>query len=256
MHATLPEIDVLIEEEWSRHISDNYLWLSKIPSSEIAVYCHVFQANPEKYNVEFLSKKSRWLLSEEEKDDLWNEYLKERSDRERMSQYEAFSDIKRRFKYQIDHLEPAHKDLKKYEEIWNSISIIDTPKSTEIRKVLKPMLKNMFDTKLVSHGGSSWKAPLSVNNLPISLDFDFGGFSRGFRYSLTLPLQTEGHWRAYTSYEDVLGFNTPPWDLLRTDILSEQLVQLSEVITKMLSWLSLVDWSTKKLSIESIAIEK
>jgi len=245
MLTHLPELKACVETEWLSHISDDFCWLSSIPSGVVAANAQIFRSHPSQYDISFLLRRSQWALNTEEKAALWNEYLKEK--KENYYRYSPIADWKPGLKYQMDNGEWSAQEREQAENFWRKIADIDTPKANEIRKELKPLLNSEFNTKLTSQQGGIWVAPLSVNGIPLSLVFDFGGFSRGFRYEFWLPLKRPGSSRTSLSYESALGFNMPPWDLLRTNALPEQLGLTVEAIKKVLAWLAVVDWSTKQL---------
>lgn len=244
MRQHLPELLECIEADWRGHAADGFQWLSRIPSRTVAATCEAFRANPAKYDRGFLLRYARGELSKEERTDLWNEYLKVSGSGFR---YKPLSEWKPGFKYQLDHGEWSAEERHRLDELWRQIADVETPNATDIRKTLRPILISEFGVRLASEGGGLWSAGLSIKGTPVVLVFDFGGFSRGFRHQLRLPLKQEGSMRALLSYESALGFNVPPWDLLRTDVLAEQLNLTVAVIKRVLGWLELIDWSTKEL---------
>ena len=245
MWQYLPELLPHIEAEWQSHIADDFLRLSEIPSGAVAATAEIFRRNTSKYDVTFLMRYVKSEISVEERAILWNEYLTVVN--EGRYRYKPIAEWKPGFKYKMDNGEWSPEEMKRLKEFWRQLSQVDTPKATDVRKALKPILSREFGTKLTSQKGGIWVAPMSVNGLPLSLVFDFGGFSKGFRYELWLPLKLEQSLRARLSYESALGFNTSPWDLVRTDHLSEQLELSVFLLKKVLGWLSSVDWRAKEL---------
>ena len=245
MWQYLPELLPHIEGEWQGHIADDFLRLSEVPSGTVAAMAEVFRSNRNKYDVTFLMRYAKSELIAEERNTLWSEYLAVMS--EGRYRYKPIAEWKPGFKYKMDNQQWLPEEVKQLEDVWRQLSQVDTPKAADIRRALKPILSREFGTKLTSQKGGIWAAPMSIDGLPLSLIFDFGGFSKGFRYELWLPLKLERSLRAQLSYESALGFNTPPWDLLRTDLLSEQLELAVFLLKKVMGWLSRVDWSAKEL---------
>jgi hypothetical protein len=245
MWQYLPELLPHIEAEWQSHIADDYLRLSEVPSGVVAAMAEVFGRNRTKYDVQFLMRYARSELSAEERNALWNEYLAVVN--EGRYRYKPIAEWRQGFKYNMDNGQWLPEEMKQLKEFWKQLSQVDTPNATDIRKALKPILSREFGTKITSQKSGIWTAPMSMNGLPLSLVFDFGGFSKGFRYELWLPLKLERSLRAQLSYESALGFNTPPWDLLRTDLLREQLEMAVLLLKKVLSWTAGVDWRAKEL---------
>lgn len=244
MWQYIPELLPYIEAEWQSHIADDFSRLSEVPSGAVAATSDVFNRNRSKYDLTFLMRYAKSELSTDERTALWSEYLEVMS--KEKYRYKPIAEWKPGFKYRLDNGEWLPEEKKQLEEIWVQLSQVDTPKAADIRKALKPILSREFGTNLTSQEGGIWSAPMSINGLPLSLVFDFGGFSKGFMYELWLPLKLERSMRARISYESALGFNDPAWDLVRTDLLNEQLELLTFLLKRIMGWLSRVDWHTKR----------
>lgn len=244
MYRYLPELPQFIEAEWRSHIADDFRWLSRIPSRTVSATCEALRANPCWRDLAFLARYARGVLSGVEHAALWNEYL---SISGRGVRHKPISEWKPGFRYQLEHGSWSDEERNRLEEFWRQIADVETPKAADIRKTLRSILVSEFGVKLGSEGGGLWSAGLSIKGLPVVLVFDFGGFSRGFRHELRLPLKVDGSMRARFSYESALGFNVPPWDLLRTDVLTEQLELAVELVKRTLGWLELIDWRAKEL---------
>jgi hypothetical protein len=120
----------------------------------------------------------------------------------------------------------------------------ETAKASTVRKALNPVLKAEFGAKLTASGYGTWVVPVSTSCTTYQLELDFGGMAPGFRHRTLLPLLRHNHWVG-TGYEGALGFGSVNWDLIRSDMLDQQLELLIANVRKVLARLSHVNWSRK-----------
>ncbi len=165
--------------EWRQHIADDFRGLNKIPSMFVSTRGGLFRSNKEKYNLSYLMQLAERTLDREELDKVREGAQKVQA--ANWTCYEPVADIKLITKLRIAHMEPS-EDRARLQEILDRLDHVDTPKSTQIRSVLQPMIKEHFGAKLASQGGGVWAVPITSTGMPLNLQFDFGGFSRGFRY--------------------------------------------------------------------------
>ncbi len=222
--------------EWRQHIADDFRGIDGIPSRLVSPMGELFRSDREKFNLSYFMKFSERTLDREERRKVREEAQEIQG--ANWMRYEPVADIKLVTKLRIAHMAPS-EGRTRLEEVLAGMDHVDTPKSTQIRSVLQPMLKERFGTKLASQGGGNWAAPLISTGMPLNLHFDFGRFSRGFNYEIRLPITLQStNSPMALSYESALGFSSWDWDLIRSDLLEEQLQLLFQNISKVLTWLS------------------
>jgi len=247
MLSLMPELTGFVQSEWEFHLRDRLSTLWEPPSGPLRAMCDVFLTDPEKYDLAFLMKYAKRTLSEEERENLWRLYESQKC---KHMGYQPLSWYKLALEYRLKTT-TSDLDRAETEARLNRYAGVDTPKATEIRKVLNPLLKKELGSQPKSTGGGEWRMPVSIHGVELALFFDFGRFARGFDYGILFPLANTRGVRPVLSYERLLGFRSTDWDLVRTDVLESQLVSLLWRIKQVFKVLEEVD-VIKKLSTDAL----
>lgn len=224
----LPFISSWIEDEWKYHLENDFEALEAIPCGAIRGYCAMFSAVEDYRDIEFLMKFSKREISEEENHKL---FLSQQEYKRKSIDNEPISHLKAALTNYLKN-DPESEASGYIKEFLETVKNLETPKAKDIRAAMKPLLKEKYGVSLKSTGGGLWECILGSDDVPIRLSIDFGGFSQGFRYSLYFPHKDVNKRSIDTSYESLLGFFYNPMDLLRTDILKEQLEYIFKNIDK------------------------
>jgi hypothetical protein len=231
MINNLPILKDWIEDEWKFHLSNNFESLQKIPCSSLRGFVKMFSSVEKYKDLEFLVKFSRRELTEKQYHALFTESLEYKN---KGLDNEPISNIKKSLKHTLTQ-DLDSKVIDSIKALLETIGEAETPKAKDIRKMLKPCLKEKYEAVLKSSGGGDWECYLAENDFPIKLCVDFGGFLVGFRYYLLLPIKDENNFNIQISYESLLGFFYNDMDLLRTDVLESQIGFIFKNVDKIVS---------------------
>jgi len=119
------------------------------------------------------------------------------------------------------------------EDCQSTLKDIWTPTATETRKAFFPLLSDAFNCKPKNLGGGCWAFEIIVSNKKMNLVLDFGGRFRTFNYYV--DVDPEKFPKSFSvTYETILGFHEPDWDLMRPDLLSDHARVFLQIANKIL----------------------
>jgi hypothetical protein len=238
----LPELRPRVETAWRAHSADDFRRLASVPSTPVVTACTAFLADRATYDLDFLMCLAEGTLPEDAARALWKITQEIQRGQIWLNGYSmAKTELRLWLRHARSPEEHAH-----VESQLKQLAGIDTPKASEIRRALKPLLASEFGTKLASEAGGVWTALLNGTAGPFELELDFGGFERGLRWALRVPARYPHNYPVCVSYEDALGFRSSGWNLLRTDWLEPQLRSLVGHVREVAGWLEQVDWDAAR----------
>jgi hypothetical protein len=225
----MDNFDKFRDVEWSRLHNDGFQFLKDIPSSKVLSHIAIFEENQEKFTLDYLKKISNPLnCSEHERRELWNLLIEEK----RNINYFPFTDRYRMLKNYLAIQATDKKEI--LAELAETLSKIESPKATDIRKYFFPKLNDFFSEKPNSMGGGVWSLPIAIKGHDVKFWIDFGGINK-FRYSFDLVIdQTADEVYRFVSYEELLGLGEPNWDLMRMDKMDDHAEHFVKVLEKTL----------------------
>jgi hypothetical protein len=229
----VPAIASHIETEWDRLFGEGLLPLLRTPSSHVAMDTVRYLAFPKVFTKDLLVRKAMGTLSRDEDSEL-SKYQPEWHPRLVVLNHPVWQ-----LRAMVKHPQGVPRDfLDAASAFLKENPTAESAKAPDVRRVLKARIKNEFGSALVNHGGGDWKADITFKGRKRRLEFDFGGMGGGVRHGVRV--HRDPH-RPPLSYESALGFGWPQWDLLRLDMLEDQITILIDGILRVCEWLDMID---------------
>jgi hypothetical protein len=115
-------------------------------------------------------------------------------------------------------------------EIRDWIRSIKPTKSTEIRKVVKLALSQLFDQLTVSHEGQFWHYEGLLQGREVCVAIDYAASDRQLEYEISVKHKDRGVVLEGLNYERVMGLSFAHWDCLEQSNLDQSIALLKDLI--------------------------
>jgi hypothetical protein len=225
-----------VDCEWDDAYSENFTFLRKIPSSSVLSQLSVILKNKEGINNDFWKK---WAnrstdIPQEKYMELALQFLAEE---ESSLSYLPIKDLKEL----INNRLPTCDDEKEKElliKFQSEHKDVTTPNSIEIRKIFLPKIESAFHSKPQNNGGGCWIIPLPVEGKPMELVLDVGGRAKRNDFVDVFP-DMKPEKIVFVSYEKIMGFSKPDWNLMRSDMLPHYAEILVEAVKRTIKAISM-----------------
>ena len=235
-----------IDSEWNSAFQNGFSFFKEIPSSHVQSMVAIIEANPSFLNPEFLKNRAavpasvpedkrmriHLMRNEEEVSGDWLKYLP--TNRRKTMIAHFLSPEKHWAREDSEELRPLLERLQtEYENI-------RTPNARETRKAFFPELKSALKADPRNGGGGCWVFPVTVGDKAMELVLDFGGNYTTLTYWIDVYPDKKPQQIVFVSYEEILGFGRPDWNLMRSDHLQHHSVIFVEVVSRTMKAISTV----------------
>lgn len=236
-----PALAAPIEAEWRAHFADKFVRLRRTPSRGVRCVCDVLLDEDQPWGLDFVLRLSRAETTAEERQAFFR--AADKVYRSGVRDVMPVNDLRFFLRRQFEDTDDVALRTQIAEE-FAALGDVTLPKAAATRRVLFPLLKSRFGTSISSGGNGEYAMDLPGGAIPLRLWLDFGGFTRGLRWEVSVAqryLPRNLH-SVGSSYEQLLGIVVGDWDLLRTDRIEEDATLLMERIDAASRVLCAVPW--------------
>ncbi len=207
------------QEQWDIISKDKFSFLKSIPSSYVRSTISLFESDQEIFTHEDLQQMVVDPQSISQKIKL-AQFIMQSQKQGSSFEFTPIKEIKSIIKHRLKKCDDPEERVK-LEKIAALYHDVSTPNAKETRKVFFPKLTEELKDDPKNSGGGCWAFPLTVNSKPVELVLDFGGRFTTFTYWVDVYQDKKSEKNISISYEKILGFAKPNWDLMRTDLLED-----------------------------------
>ena len=218
-----------IHSELTSAWDDKFKFIKSIPDPQVLSMIDLIESYPDLLSLDFLIQNatSPSSIPEEARMALFRmKSLVEVSS----NKYQSVKNIKTITKNRLKICKDDNERTK-LEETLAEYENLQTPKAKDIRKIFFPVLSYELNTKPNNDGGGCWSFDISIARKDMQLVFDFGGRAT-FNYFVDVFPKEKPKNTLFLSYESILGFGKPDWELMRLDLLENHVVVFVEVMKR------------------------
>ena len=224
------EYEQFVKSEWEKAFAEDFSFLRSIPSSKVLPKIALIMKHKELFTLDFMYKMAtdRASIPKETIEEVWRMYNEEKVS---SLSYKSVNHIKSVLKH---YIKKCHDDEEKeiLEKAQTAYEKISTPKAKDTRKAFFPIIEKAFNAKPKNDGGGCWSIPTPIKNRPMRLVLDFGGRFSTMRYWIDVFPDQKPDKIVFTSYEKIMGFSEPDWDLMRSDTLEQNAKIFIETVNR------------------------